>query len=131
MSATVETPEAEEEAKAGPAATQEDKKSVGEELFLVHLSRHKGEAPSEEDFDFESPRKKARAPSIGEELWYVHCKRNEGMEPDADEDATSKESKMVSKTKKTRTDSKSKPGRCVAKGVLHLRNRDVQKTLIS
>jgi hypothetical protein len=58
-------------------------KTVGEELYLVHLRRHEGEEPRPEDFDFENPPKK-RSYSAGEELWNVHMKRVRGLEPDVD-----------------------------------------------
>lgn len=59
--------------------------TAGEELYLVHLRRHEGEEPREEDFDHEEgPRK--RGHSIGEELWEVHVKRSLGVKPDIDQE---------------------------------------------
>jgi hypothetical protein len=59
-------------------------KSLGEELYLVHLQRVAGVTPEEEDFDTLTPRK--RAHSLGEELWDVHLKRSHGLEGDRDEE---------------------------------------------
>lgn len=120
-----------------PGVGEEGKPTIGEELFLVHLSRDRGGQWSEDDFDSESPRKRNRSVSVGEELWNVHLCRNRGMEQDIDEDERQPKEKRsgVSAPNKTRSDSKSpKPVRCsdpLAKAVLHLRSRDVQKTLIS
>jgi hypothetical protein len=75
-----------------------DKKTPGEELFLVHLSRKGAAEPEPADFDRErgpgqpanrrSPSVSADedAPTPGEELWKVHCRRFEGIEPDYDYD---------------------------------------------
>ena len=121
---------------AGKLTMGEDgKPTIGEELFLVHLSRHKGETPSEDDFDRESPRKRLKSESIGEELWNVHVRRNMGMELDIDEEVSGQNRKGTgAKPRKTRASDKvSKPARCserLAKTVLHLRTRDVQKTMI-
>jgi hypothetical protein len=60
--------------------------SPGEELYLVHLQRHAGEVPSEDDFDHEGrPRK--RSHSVGEELWGVHLRRSQGLPEDLDDEA--------------------------------------------
>ena len=61
---------------------KEKPQSIGEELFLVHLRRHEGLEPREEDFDHEAPRKPHH--TLGEELWDVHLKRSQGMAPDYD-----------------------------------------------
>jgi hypothetical protein len=55
------------------------KRSIGEELFLVHLSRQR----SDEDGDTILLRNRAR--SVGEELYEIHLKRARGMEPDDDD----------------------------------------------
>lgn len=110
---------------------KDGKPTVGEELFLVHLSR---KVPPEEDFDIDSPRKRSR--SVGEELWGVHLKRTEGLEPDIDtEDAKPllEPSGVKSKAPKPkRTAAKTKNSKqtagCSIAGtdsVYHLRNRDV------
>jgi hypothetical protein len=65
--------------------------SIGEELYLVHLRRHKGEEPREEDYDHEAPRK--RQHDIGEELWEVHVKRSRGVEPDPDREGEDEQKK--------------------------------------
>ena len=116
-----------------PSMGEDGKPTIGEELFLVHLSRHQGEQPSEEDFDYECPRKKQRSVSVGEELWNVHMCRNKGMEQDFDEEPSGN-SISTQRTRKTRAGSKSsKPERCSGRlaSVLHLRSRDVQKRIIS
>ena len=62
------------------------KKTIGEELYLVDLRRRSGTEPKEEDYDrTESPNRK-RAHSVGEELWEVHLKRSKGIAPDLDGD---------------------------------------------
>jgi hypothetical protein len=156
MSETVETVQPTIESNgASPAGGQEEKNeennsdelklgkdgkpTLGEELFLVHLSRRSGEPPSVDDFDFESPRKKPRAESIGEELWNVHVRRSQNMEPDLDVDecetTTNKTSNVArsDKDKKRSNTRPKKPARCSERltKVLHLRNRNVQKKLVS
>ena len=99
----------------------------------MHLSRHKGEAPSADDYDHSSPRKKLRSLSIGEELWQVHLHRAAGMEPDVDVDKAPKSSKASSNTKtasKLRHKASRQAEQPVACGVMHLRNRDVKKTMM-
>ena len=59
--------------------------TLGEELYMVHLQRHAGEVPNEDDFDHESPRK--RGHSVGEELWEVHLRRSQGLPEDLDDGA--------------------------------------------
>jgi hypothetical protein len=63
--------------------------TIGEELYLVHLQRHTGEEPREEDFDHLSVRK--REHDAGEELWEVHVKRSRGLNPDLDLDTDKRE----------------------------------------
>ena len=58
--------------------TNEDKKTVGEELWLIHLKRH---TPTLEDYDV--PKRK-RAKSIGQELYQIHLKRSQGVSFDSD-----------------------------------------------
>ena len=78
-----------------------NEKTLGEELFLVHLSRFQKNEPSPEDFDryqeyypdnntgkksqkeslprYRFPLENtSRRMSVGEELWRIHCKRNQG-----------------------------------------------------
>jgi hypothetical protein len=55
------------------------KRSIGEELFLVHLRRQLS------DDDGHTILLKNRIRSVGEELYEIHLKRARGMEPD-DED---------------------------------------------
>ena len=124
-------------AKAATASTQpvsdkgSDKsdtscrRSVGEELYLVHLRREQGRERSEDDFDCATPRK--RAHSVGEELWDIHLKRSRGLDPDVDaEDPPSSTSppKEVDATKEVSkgaaAEEQHKAQRC-----MHLRNRDV------
>jgi hypothetical protein len=59
---------------------QEQKTTVGEELYLVHLRRSAGESRNG------SPRK--RSHSVGEELWEVHIKRSRGSKLDLDTENT-------------------------------------------
>ena len=71
--------------------------TIGEELYLVHLRRHAGEEPKEEDYDHEHPRK--RMHDIGEELWEVHLKRSRGLEPDFDMEGEKTEEATQEQTK--------------------------------
>eukprot|EP01083_Nonionella_stella_P017809 49892_1 len=59
------------------------RKTIGEELWLVHLKRYQA---SPEDFDIVSPRRK-RSKSIGEELYEVHLKRCHGLDLGCDYDS--------------------------------------------
>jgi hypothetical protein len=61
-------------------------KSLGEELYLVHLRRVAGVTPDEEDFDRGTFTPRKRAHSLGEELWGVHLKRSRGLEGDLNEE---------------------------------------------
>jgi hypothetical protein len=79
------------------ATTEFKPATIGEELYLVHLQRHAGDKPREEDFDHLSPRK--RFHDVGEELWEVHLKRSRGLAPDidtAERDRKDEEAKMAS-----------------------------------
>jgi|EP00979_Chaetoceros_neogracilis_P008274 hypothetical protein len=60
------------------------KKTIGEELFLVYLKRRLPEE-EEEDLDLE-PHRRVRSRSIGQELYEVHLKRSQGMEEDCSQD---------------------------------------------
>jgi hypothetical protein len=71
--------------------------SLGEELYFVHLQRHAGEVPREDDFDHESPRK--RGHSVGEELWEVHLRRSQGLPEDLEDDGTNHELKAKDRKK--------------------------------
>ena len=102
--------------------TDNDKKTIGEELYLVHLERFTKEERSSDDFDHEvsSSNKKLNKPTPGEELWLVHCKRSEGVELEADQvrDDVPPPKKLKGELKK-KASLRSKPR------VMHLRNRDV------
>eukprot|EP00586_Coscinodiscus_wailesii_P013680 CAMPEP_0172491654 /NCGR_PEP_ID=MMETSP1066-20121228/22533_1 /TAXON_ID=671091 /ORGANISM="Coscinodiscus wailesii, Strain CCMP2513" /LENGTH=125 /DNA_ID=CAMNT_0013260815 /DNA_START=114 /DNA_END=491 /DNA_ORIENTATION=+ len=68
------------------------KRTVGEELYLVHLQRshhHSNSEDSEDDRDvmIDVPRKRSR--SMGDELFSVHLKRSEGCSFDCDVDGGS------------------------------------------
>jgi len=58
-----------------------EKKSTGEELYLVHLKR-KGNRSDDED-DRDHPTRK-RSCSIGEELYSIHLKRSTCFNPESD-----------------------------------------------
>lgn len=113
------------------------KRTVGEELYLVHLRRgqhhhekevegdKESDVESEDDHDYEPPRKRSR--SIGEELFSVHLKRSEGLEPDYD---IPKEEEETQEHKEERgsalKEEGKKPKSDTTDGVIHhLRNRDV------
>ena len=86
------------------SASQESKKSVGEELFLVHLSRQTKSVNSPDDLDLGVSTKRDRDTTVGEELWRVHCQRAGGrIDDDYEGDEVNNNEK-----------------------VLHLRNRDVK-----
>lgn len=94
------------------------KRTVGEELFLVHLHRQTPEdAIADKDFGIDAPPRK-RSKSIGEELFEVHLKRCEGVEPDYDVSKPETEKPAAKQTKKKKAASS-------AQHVIHLRNRDV------
>ena len=102
------------------SAIADDKKTPGEELYLVHLSRYSKLPRSENDFDHEPKEPRTRSLSAGEELWQIHLKRSAGLDPEADED---KEPTNVTKRLKV--------GKVVTKKspklrVIHLRNRNVK-----
>jgi hypothetical protein len=95
-------------------------KTIGEELFLVHLSRKKSDAIGkiEDDVDHDViQRTKEPEMSPGEELWHIHCKRAEGH---LDEDYPSKKLRndktKPQKAHKTRLDDR----------VIRLRNREIK-----
>ena len=102
-------------------------KTVGEELFLVHLSRFGKEEPREGDLDLDVKQKAHNhtGMSVGEELWRVHCKRSNGVEFESDEDPaqdapTKKKAKKVTKAVASAKESPS------TTKVIHLRNRNVE-----
>lgn len=89
--------------------------TVGEELFLVHLSRETpDERLAERDIDGQ-PRKRSR--SVGEELFEIHLKRSQGFEPDCDVPNDEKPKTTPRMPKK-----KTHPP---VSHVIHLRSRDV------
>ena len=59
------------------------KKTIGEELWLIHLKRYH---PTPEDLDTPPPKSRTRSKSIGEELYEVHLKRCKGLCFDTDTD---------------------------------------------
>jgi hypothetical protein len=103
------------------SADHDSKKTPGEELYLVHLSRFNKLPRSENDFDHETKEPRKRSFSAGEELWQIHLKRSAGLDPAADED----------KEPSTIPTKKIKVGTPVTKKipklrVIHLRNRNVK-----
>jgi hypothetical protein len=101
------------------------KKSLGEELFLVHLSRYTPEKV--DDFDHEDPEHlhSKSGMTVGEELWQVHCKRASECVEDEDNEASAEEA-TVRKTKNGNivpTQAEDPPHE---EKVMHLRNRVVQ-----
>mmetsp|Transcript_10406 Transcript_10406/g.22945 ORF Transcript_10406/g.22945 Transcript_10406/m.22945 type:complete len:136 (-) Transcript_10406:344-751(-) len=72
-----------EQANCPPTPDKDDdRKTVGEELFLVHLSRFSERSP--DDYDREKPAHRSIERSVGEELWQVHCQRMKGVEFEED-----------------------------------------------
>jgi hypothetical protein len=114
------------------APVVENKTTLGESLFLVHLSRQT--EVSAEDFDHEAKHQRERGASVGEELWHVHCKRAAGnldqdYEDDevpisAPEETTRAKDKPETPPKKSRSTDNS--GEDEIKVIHHLRNRDIK-----
>jgi hypothetical protein len=107
--------------EAVSANTDDSKRTPGEELYLVHLSRFSKLPRSENDFDHETKEPRKRSFSAGEELWQIHLKRSAGLDPEAD----------VDKEPSTIPTKKIKVGTPVTKKipkprVIHLRNRNVK-----
>lgn len=107
-----------------------NKKTLGEELFLVHLSRQNGKSEGGED-DIKHPRRE-RGLSIGEELWQVHCTRAAagGLENDGNGDEMHDEKFTIcdpAKDLPTVSITPTKPTQCEKTNTVihHLRNRDV------
>jgi hypothetical protein len=110
----------------------ESKRTMGEELFLIHLSRQT--ELGVDDFDHETkPQQRERGTSVGEELWQVHCKRACGnLDKDYEKGGC-----PSSTTPEMKTRSEYTPG-TVAKNstatisgedekvIHHLRNRDIK-----
>ena len=96
------------------------KRTVGEELFLIHLSRFKEATEADYDHEDRPPRKPAM--TVGEELWRIHCKRSQGLPQEEEEDEPpqkkSKEDYEKDSNKGSEVDRKEHR-------VIHLRNRDV------
>ena len=65
------------------ANNDETKPTVGEELFLVHLSRFAREERDPNDFDREAIHT-VTGKTVGEELWEIHCKRMQGLDDEED-----------------------------------------------
>jgi len=125
------------------------KRSVGEELYLVHLSRFGNEEPDPEDYDREVEvleKKKEEQEghlTAGEQLWLVHCKRKQGCddedEDDEDEDCGEEEGKKMRASEEPVEAGKEgeaptkKKAKAIASAVdvagedhvRHLRNRDI------
>lgn len=102
-------------------SVDDDKRTPGEELYLVHLNRFNKLERSANDFDHETKEPRKRTLSAGEELWQIHLKRSAGQDLEKDED---KEPPTIA-TKRL------KVGRPVTKKipklrVIHLRNRNVK-----
>jgi hypothetical protein len=125
---------------------EEAKRTVGEELFLVHLNRASAAEPDPADFDRDkkegttgaattkskSTKKKVGKSSTssssssdegfhtpGEELWKVHCKRFKGSDDDED---------IIDRVDRKREGVHIEEGKHTARDdgrVLHLRSRDV------
>lgn len=70
-----------------------NKRSKGEELYLVHLQRINAfdPHPEDNDDDHDYPHPKKGNKTVGEELYCVHVKRSQGLEPDYDGDAVASE----------------------------------------
>jgi hypothetical protein len=70
-----------EETEQAPASPSHCQKTLGEELFLVHLDRFSKQQPSPDDFDREKSKQASEATSatVGEELWMLHCKRRKTL----------------------------------------------------
>eukprot|EP01083_Nonionella_stella_P226534 804385_1 len=60
-----------------PQSTLNHHKTVGEELWLVHLKRQKYE---DDDTYDRIPRKRRNHKSVGEELYEIHLKRSQGFD---------------------------------------------------
>lgn len=93
------------------------KRTVGEELFLVHLSRQDPEDAVVDKDGVSDPQRK-RSKSVGEELFEVHLKRCAGVELDYDIPEKQEAKKTPSRKFKKKQASPSAH-------VIHLRNRDV------
>lgn len=104
------------------------KRTVGDELYLVHLNRqkHPFENEEEDDHDYEVPPRK-RSRSVGEELWDIYLKRSEGIEPDTDSDHHNNEGPAEQQSMGSPKEKDESEPTAVAEtgGVMHLRNRDV------
>jgi len=112
------------------APDHNNKTTLGEELWRVHLSRQS--EVSADDFDHEAPHHPHR--SVGEELWEVHCKRSRG---NLDEDyppapAPEEDEDLSHATKQKRANHPKKPAAAAVKTrnqdtkVIELRNRKVK-----
>lgn len=105
-------------------SSSHDEKTLGEELFLVHLSRFNKKEPSEDDFDHDYPVPRKRTMSAGDELWQVHLKRSTGTEVDNDEEETDANKRLKVNEKKTQAPTRKRSTR-----VISLRNRKVKVPL--
>lgn len=91
--------------------TPDSKRSVGEELYLVHLSRHSKQQEVDIDRDKSTISSGTRTP--GEELWLIHCERSKERRLEEEEEENQLEhAHMMMQNQE--------PAR-----VYHLRNRDV------
>jgi hypothetical protein len=109
-------------------SSNNDTRTIGEQLYLVHLNRFNKLERNADDFDHEETTKEPRGRSFsaGEELWQVHLRRSAGLEPDDDkeEDAIAKRARVG--TPESKTHKKRKSTR-----VIHLRNRNIKVPLPS
>jgi hypothetical protein len=134
--------------------SSQERRTVGEELFLVHLSRASAAEPDPADFDRETKakavaavaavaaaasaaKKKAKPksdkpsddedlpPTPGEELWKVHCKRFKGSDDDADDDEEEAGGTTPEGAVKGKRGIIGSAAARDDERVLHLRNRDV------
>jgi hypothetical protein len=100
-------------------ASEDLKRTLGEELYLIHLSRFNKLERSGNDYDHETKEPRKRSFSAGEELWQVHLKRSVGLDLEADEE---KEPTIPTKRTKVGTPVTKK----IPTRVMHLRNRNVK-----
>lgn len=109
------------------------KGTLGEELFMVHLSRMSDK--TEDDFDSEFKQTHTPQTTLGESLWQVHLKRSAGLEdePETEDNVKTKRSSR----KKSRSERFPEASSNVAEATsprpatsrtLNLRNRKVTIT---
>jgi len=119
---------------------EDNHRTTGEELYLVHLSRFANPGPEDYDRDGEfkaNGKRKDRSLSLGEELWQIHCRRSQGCCEEEDEEvpngagakieaADAPSSARDSPSPKTKQQQRRQPKMTnEEERVMHLRNRDV------